>query len=242
MSPKLFGNIMHEYLNIILSQAEGKNNSLKRLEDAFNDTKALKEALFDLLESPEWDHKMPQNYNKEFLMGVIADCLVDSVQKFYHNWLKINLAGKSFDFIPEKTNEKPQYKELLRFGADNEYSLQINGRADLRIQTPEKDYIVDFKTGSTDRDQLIFYEYFYHRLDPQYTKVINSLFWKILDAVADEDKDKDRYVDQWKTRVENTLQACLETGYQTGLSLKDKKFSQAITRAELQRAAKKEEA
>lgn len=242
MSPILFGNIMHAYLNLILSQAEGENNSLSRLEDAFSDTDGLKEALFELLESSEWDHKMPQNYNKEFLFGVIADCLVDSVQKFYHNWLKVNLAGTSFEFIPEKSNEKPQYKELLRFGDDEEYSLQIGGRADLRIQTPEKDYIVDFKTGSTDRDQLIFYEYFYHRLDPQYTKVISSLFWKILDAVADEDKDKDKYVDQWKTRVENTLQACLETGYQTGVSLKDKELSQAITRTELQRATKKEEA
>ena len=45
--------------------------------------------------------------------------------------------------------------------AGKEYSIWISGKADLRVECPELNYIVDFKTGKGDDEQLIFYECLY---------------------------------------------------------------------------------
>lgn len=88
LSPLLFGNITHEFMGKILSRVAGKNSDLSRLETVFADAAGLKQELDKLLKSDTWNFKMPQNYNREFLFEVVADCLVDSVQQFL-----LSLAG-----------------------------------------------------------------------------------------------------------------------------------------------------
>ena len=247
LSPLLFGNITHEFMGIILSKVAGRNVDLTRLEKVFADTQMLKNELTTLLTSESWDSKMPQNYNRTFLLGVIADSLVDSVQQFYLRWLEPNLRNTTFEVLPEDSSVRTGYVELSNLGADFCFRVMIGGRADLRIHSPARDYIIDFKTGSAIEDQLIFYEHYYYdfykTLDPQareQLKAIHSLFWMVLESKADKEGGKSKKWDRWREDIGATLTECIQNGYHTGKSQTDKKSSQAITRADLQKAIRRE--
>ena len=239
ITPMLFGSIMHGFLSEVLQPLGGNHNGTKRLRDAFCDENALKLKLEELLSSSEFDHKLPQNYNRDFLFGVISDCLVRSVRDFYYQWLEPNLYGYSFRLIPEQermTNEEWQYKTLLSFGPQGEYKLEIHGKADLRISLPGQDFIVDFKTGKGDAEQLIFYEYFYYRLDPEYQNQLNSLFWMILDARRDSENLSDKKRQSWRDGLIQILDQCLSSGYGLGTKATDRERLKQITRADLWKA------
>ena len=244
VSPLLFGNITHEFMGKILKQVAGRNSNLSRLETLFGNSEALKEELIRSLQHEALDFMMPQNYNREFLFEVIADCLVDSVQQFYLRWLEPNLRNEAFELLPEDVDFRPEKIELTHLGEDFRFSVMLSGRADLRILSPGKDYIVDFKTGSADVDQLIFYEHYYYNFykysDPFEDDEIHSLFWMVLEGKAEREGAKiDRWRD-WRHQIGDTLSDCIRSGYHTGESQADKKKSQTITRADLQKATKKQ--
>lgn len=239
ISPMLFGTIMHSFLTDILLELQGQHQDTRRLRAAFQSPESLSKKLRKLLGSAQFDHKLPQNYNRDFLFGVISDCLVRSVRDFYYQWLEPNLYGYSFRLIPEQermTNEEWQYKTLLSFGPQGEYKLEIHGKADLRISLPGQDFIVDFKTGKGDAEQLIFYEYFYYRLDPEYQNQLNSLFWMILDARRDSENLSDKKRQSWRDGLIQILDQCLSSGYGLGTKATDRERLKQITRADLWKA------
>lgn len=247
LSPLLFGNITHEFMGRILGKVAGRNSDLSRLEAVFGDAGGLKQELMDLLESDNWNFKMPQNYNRDFLLEVVADCLVDSVQQFYYRWLEPNLRNATFEVLPEDSSVRTGYVELTNLDADFGFRVMIGGRADLRIHSPAKDYIIDFKTGSADEDQLIFYEHYYYdfykTLDPEewkQHKEILSLFWMVLESNPEAEGTKAKKWYKWRERISSTLSQCMDKGYHTGSSQDDKRKSQGITRSELQKAVRKQ--
>jgi ATP-dependent exoDNAse (exonuclease V) beta subunit len=51
----------------------------------------------------------------------------------------------------------------------------IKGIADLRLETPDKYHIIDFKTGNHDARQMVFYELYYYLLDEPFWQIKCSL-------------------------------------------------------------------
>ncbi len=248
LSPLLFGNITHEFMGKILGRVAGKNSDLSRVEAVFADAAGLKQELDKLLKSDTWDFKMPQNYNREFLFEVVADCLVDSVQQFYYRWLEPNLKNAGFELLPEDSEQRPEIVELTRLGDGFKFPVVLSGRADLRILSPAMDCIIDFKTGSAYEDQLIFYEHYYYDFyktedaeERKQHKKIHSLFWMVLEGKPEREGAKIGKWDKWRDRISTTLARCIEEGYYTGSSQEDKKKSQGITRSDLQQSSRKQQ-
>jgi hypothetical protein len=218
---------------------------LPRLERAFSDAKGLAATLNRILNDPDqlYLYKIPQNYNHEFLVSIISDNLVESIRVFYYEFLKPRLQGVSFKLIPEEkfmTKEEKEGRKLVCVNhAGKEYSIWISGKADLRVECPELNYIVDFKTGKGDDEQLIFYECLYYLLDKAWSaKELQSLFWQVFDQKTGGRKITDKRRQEWRGEQEENLKQILEQGFTLGKKAGDRVKLASVTRADLFRADK----
>jgi len=240
ISRKLFGALMHGFLGRVLNDLGEAHDDVQELAPVMDSTEELSRYLKELINSSIYLFKLPQNYNHAFLVSIMADCLSASVRDFYRKFLIPNLEGGSFCLIPEKdhmTREEREYKMLASQVLDEaEYEMLIHGKADLRIHTSEKNYIVDFKTGSHDREQLIFYEWFYYLLDEGYDgREIISRFWMILDRKPEEKTDEKKR-NKWREDMEKVLAERLQSGYPLARTVTNRRILQNITRGDLYRA------
>lgn len=245
LTRKLFGSIMHSFLSAVLLPLAKEDADLPRLERAFSDAKGLAATLNRILNDPDqlYLYKIPQNYNHEFLVSIISDNLVESIRVFYFEFLKPRLQGVSFKLIPEEnfmTKEEKEGRKLVCVNhAGKEYSIWISGKADLRVECPELNYIVDFKTGKGDDEQLIFYEWLYYLLDEAWAaKELQSLFWQVFDQKTGGRKITDKRRQEWRGEQEDNLKQILEQGFTVGKKAGDRVKLASVTRADLFRADK----
>ena len=239
ISPALFGTLMHHYFNEVLGEESRRHESLKELNLLFSDAHRLRTTLQQIIHSQEFYYKIPKNYNQDFLLVIISECLVDSLQQFYRRFIHHELRGSSFTLIPEgryMSDEERIYKELCQISHDEQiYRIMIRGRADLRIETPTRKIILDFKTGSAHVNQLIFYEYFYYLIEnPALEEELSSYFWQILDMSIDSknsvtQKKREQYIPE----INQGLLDCLEQGYGIAKKSESKGILQEITRSDL---------
>lgn len=238
ISRKLFGAILHGYLSQILQSLVGRHANLDKLQGTFLNPSKLRGILNELLAKSIYLYKIPQNYNHAFLLSIISDCLVDSIQQFYLEFLLPNLQNTPFELLPEeeemKADEK-KHKELVSLNHKGiRYSIGIRGKADLRIECPRENIIVDFKTGAYDSDQLIFYEWFYYLLENDYSgKALNSTFWMILKQAPEGKPITEAMRELWRDEMKQALAGCLESGFTLGKTARDRIELAGITRADL---------
>jgi len=245
ISRKLSGAIMHDFLSKVLQPLAGRDLTLWDIEPHLTDVETLAAVLDDLLNEEKlfYTYKIPQNYNKVFLTTIIKNSLVDSIKAFYWSYLAQNLKDENFRLIPEQDRETEGGKigkELLSIRLDDaDFSVRIRGRADLRIKTPKRDLIIDFKTGHHDNDQLYFYEWLYYRLDnPAEDLNLSSLFWLLFESKTEKSPaDLQKRLD-WKNQVEDALVNSLTSGYSLGSKVADRQDLTKITRADLYRINK----
>lgn len=246
ITPKLFGDFMHKFLALALGNLTEEGTDLSQVKRVFTDTDELTKLLATLIDLPKYRYCLPRNYNRDFLASVISECLVRSVQSFYHQYLKHVLTEGPFILIPESedySKEERNYQTLGSFGGDKRYRLQIKGRADLRIETPSKHIIVDFKTGNADTDQLAFYSYFYYLLRDDFDgKEINTLFWQILSETKDPASTNRDKTQKWRNSILQTLDTVLKTGYTVASTSTGRKKLSSITRGDKYRLGMKREA
>ncbi len=241
ISPKLFGNIMHAYFASILGELQGRHIGLERLEAIFGDRELLESELQKLIISRRFRYQIPKNYNADFLSEIIAKALSESLYRFYHDWVQKNLDRSSFTLIPETeamSEAEKDYKTLGTVYHDGkEYILRIRGKADLRIETDNQVYIVDFKTGNHDVRQLILYEWFYYLLDELFPENdVHAVFWNILDADSKPVMSKPEKRQQLKEDIKEIFLAMLCNGYTQGQKASDRNRLIKITRADLLKA------
>jgi len=241
IGPKLFGNIMHTYFASILGELQGRHNGLEKLEKLFGDRDYLEKELQKLIASSRFRYQIPKNYNADFLSEIIAQALSESLYRFYHDWVQKYLDRRSFTLLPEAevmSEAEKGYKQLSSVYLDGaEYSLFIRGKADLRIETEEQAFIVDFKTGNHDSRQLALYEWFYYLLDEVFPEnAVASLFWNILDADKKPELSKPERRQQLKEDILTSFLAMLANGYTPGVKTIDRSRLQNITRADLMTA------
>jgi len=239
MSPTLFGTLLHAYFARVLGSQAVEHRDLRILDALFNDGTALRKALEDLIHSPAFRYKMPQNYNADYLNSIIRDCLALSLREFYRRFMRKKFAHGPFVLIPE--NEEHGYRdnkrsELLQYQYKDElFKIIISGRADLRIEDKKSKCIVDFKTGGANKEQLIFYEWLYYLLDyPDEQEVVQSYFWLILDMKIDQKaKSTDRSRERYLQNIQSALALCLGHGFCLAQSSTERHKMKELSRSDL---------
>ncbi|MEN6445991.1 MAG: PD-(D/E)XK nuclease family protein [Candidatus Cloacimonas sp.] len=238
ISYKLFGNIMHTYFSTTLAKLKGEHTSVEQLEQLFGNNEKLERQLKEVINSAKHKYQIPKNYNADFLGDILAKRLAQSLNIFYTDWLKKQIDRREFILLPEMEElyeEEYVYKPLgvVQF-ADNDYTLSIKGRADLRIELENKAFIVDFKTGSHDYRQLCIYEWYYYLLDEVLPEdSVSSLFWNIFDPSGKMEGVKEDKRQKLKTQIFEHFLSCLANGYSTITKIADRQRLQNITRADL---------
>lgn len=240
ISRRLFGSLMHDFLWEVLKPLAGPHQDITPLELAFKDKSALRDILGRKISDELYLYKIPQNYNYEFLRGIISDCLVESVLQFYRDYLHPTLKSGPYRLIPEdlKTTKDETDAKLLHTVTHQgkKYSLLIRGRADLRIECPDKYYIIDFKTGSYEVDQLIFYEYFYYLIDSEHQDAkLESRFWEILNQKMADKASSPLKRTQWLDRTREAFATRLAEGFGLAKKAADRQYLIRISRADLYR-------
>lgn len=235
ISPVLFGLLLHSYFGKVLAQDEGIRNSFARLDEIFNDRELLSQTLKEIIDSDAYRYKIPRNYNYIYLNYIVSERLAISLQEFYQLYLKKRIQDGGFSLIPEDAVKGNLEKRLLVHKyAGREYQIVLRGRADLRIETPQKLYIVDFKTGSAYSEQLIFYEWLYYLLDnPELAEQIESSFWKILEMEIASESSSIKKRDSYLESIVNALTANFESGYGMARTVQDRANYQEISRSDL---------
>lgn len=110
-----------------------------------------------------------------YLNEVLFPRLIDNIEKFLevlHEELK-DTKIKRIEAEKESTTKNVAYLEHKGI------QIVLNGRADLLIETEKARYIIDFKTGSYDKNQLEFYALMFYGSDtslPVYSATYN--FWE----------------------------------------------------------------
>ena len=170
MSPKVLGNILHKALEDIF-----KTNWKNILNDS-NKLLLSKEEIKKYLEKYIWQENLKiENFMELYLNEVLFPRLIDNIEKFLevlHEELK-DTKIKRIEAEKESTTKNVAYLEHKGI------QIVLNGRADLLIETEKARYIIDFKTGSYDKNQLEFYALMFYGSDtslPVYSATYN--FWE----------------------------------------------------------------
>lgn len=239
VSPSLFGTLMHYYFNEVLGEEPHRYEDVEALRGLFSDGDRLRITLQQIIQSRDFYYKIPKNYNQDFLLAIISECLADSLQQFYSRFFLYRLRRGSFTLIPERrfmSNIEQEYKELCRLAHEEQiFKVMIRGKADLRIETPTGKMILDFKTGAAHVNQLIFYEYFYYLIeDPGMETELSSYFWQILNMRIDSEHTVTQGKrEQYISDISQSLQECITEGYGLAQKAAHKGILQEITRSDL---------
>ncbi len=239
LNRKLFGALLHYWLACVLPSDPGRCYRLADLAACLEDTDFLSQKLQSVISSVNYRYKLPHNYNQEFLTEVIAACLVESVRRFHQEFLASTLRDEAWLVLPEPERRDwndEDYKTLCsQSHSGTEYCLKIRGQADLRLESPTRCVIVDFKTGGHEDDQLLFYEWYYYLLnDSLDDRELRSIFWMILRHEIEGETNPNKR-EKWRTRMRELLANCLTQGYPQAPKVANRRELTGITRADLYR-------
>ena len=192
ISVKILGIILHLTLEKIFK--ENWKNILQSSENLLISDNVIEDYLEKIISKEKLKiESFMSNYIKE----VLIPRFVSNIEKF----LKIlyeELKGEKILRIQAEKDTKTEKKVYLKY---NEIEVFLDGRADLLIETSKARYIIDFKTGGYNKEQLEFYEIMFYGSDnslPVYSAVYN--FWdeqeskkfKFEDNLVENLADKDR--------------------------------------------------
>ncbi len=217
---KFFGDLQHQFLSqVFLKYLAAHPKSLIR-DPALINEQSLAAVLKSLLQDDKMQYKIPKNHNREFLHEIMAENLIDCVKWVFWEFLPQFGAGwkDQVAIIPEQQGlraEEKNFKTVIA-SADNDLQipLTIRGKADLRIETPLQNYIIDFKTGKGSIDQLIFYEYFYYLIGAQEPlPKCDSRFCQIFDREGKDEGITAKKREAWLAKILHQLELISKFGY-----------------------------
>ena len=204
MSPKVLGNILHKTLEDIF-----KTNWKNILKDSTN-LILSKEEIKEYSERHIWKEKLKiENFMELYLDEVLFPRLINNIE----NFLKVLYEELKDSKIQRIEAEKESTTKNVAYLEYKGIQVILNGRADLLIETDKARYIIDFKTGSYNKDQLEFYSIMFYGSDnslPVYSAAYN--FWE-------EEKDFDFskhliiQLDEKDNNFKTFLKEFLETKY-----------------------------
>ena len=130
---KIFGNVIHSfYENVVMKNKEKLENKTFKA-----DKNQLAEILENVLNS--FDYKVPKEY-LEFYKKVSFEEILKSAEKYF---------GELVDKLESEKNIQIYFEERIKLSSEKELleNVYINGVTDLHIETSDKDYLFDYKSG-----------------------------------------------------------------------------------------------
>ncbi|HNW58617.1 MAG TPA: PD-(D/E)XK nuclease family protein [bacterium] len=172
--------------------------------------------------------KLPKNHELTYFREFILPLIRASCQTFYtqlHERFQLDrMAPRVY---PEAgfTSETEKTPKLFLTAAASGLPLDLFllGRADLRIEygEPVQAFLVDYKTGQYEEEQLWFYELFYYLIEqPEMLNRVHSCIYKILQSRFEgyykkrmKKQTKQEVLTQFRLEIAATLQEIAAAGY-----------------------------
>lgn len=242
-SSRLIGMIVHDAMNLVWRNVlRDQQNKPVVLRQADLSAAQWHKALQTVLDSSDYDLKVPHNYTDVYFAEIVLPIVAENCSRFVDH-----LTGKWGErpvmIYPEAEWEKRQFKEILS-ATENalECRVCIHGRADLRLEEVNGNefYIVDYKTGAYDADQLNWYESYYYLLEhPEWSERVDSIF-----VVLTENSDRPVIKSNRrqglrsgpqviKLRLQEILQHIAQDGFTVPAQKTQARIWQEVTRADL---------
>ncbi len=227
-SNKLIGNLAHDIITRVWNNLD-ETCAGPLFGYDFGSIKAdfISKTIFKTIQQIHYFYKLPHNHAKIYFEKILVPSLTDGIVSFFQFMNRLKPANAAMEILPEKEYAQRDEQSAKAFLKADENALvmdiKIRGRADLRINIPEKQqhYIIDYKTGGFDGDQLVFYELFYFLLThPEKTDQVKSFFYQLFDAKETEllntkkrNMSKQQIFDQFKADTLVTLQKLTNNGF-----------------------------
>jgi hypothetical protein len=249
LSRKMFGTLLHKYLSVITSRLSEQNKGTLAMKWEWINNEFLTNNLKAALSDPILLYQIPRNYNWDYLKELMNPFLIETASWFFHVGLAKDedFNNKFIRLIPETesmTKSEKQYKTLIH-PQDNNHSLSvaIRGRADLRLETDEKCFIIDFKTGDSDALQLLFYMWSYYLIEhPELEDNIRCAIYKLMDKKLlwqDYKSKSDPAI--LVTKLLESIDKLVTDGYGPALDASSRRYFIDVTRADLLKSLSVEE-
>ncbi|MBN2001444.1 PD-(D/E)XK nuclease family protein, partial [candidate division KSB1 bacterium] len=239
-SGKLLGIIIHDIITTVWNELIVSNSGLLFGYNFDIPEKIIHKAIDRILSSPDYYLRLPHNYALIYFDKILRFFIVQAVKIFFTQLANLNLDKKKIDVFPEKeysTAEEQEYKILLNAGENpGGFTVRIKGRADLRIEVPEEKhhYIFDYKTGTYQDEQLLFYELFYYLLEDP-TLQVDSLFVDVFNNKLKKINYRKKSKSELLFTLQQNIVEHLTHIYQNGFDLQKKPVGwfPEITRADV---------
>lgn len=221
---QLIGVITHDTFRLLFETIEKDKIDI-------NDTSLIKQIIdkifddyFISFKEENYIYKLPNNVGAIFFQKVILEFIRESAVYFI-KMIKQTIGDKSIKLIPEKNDLSREEVRgvsipLYDYFKENPLTLHITAKSDLRIETDDKRFIYDYKSGSGEPDkiQLKFYEFFYYLFDNK-ARIddLFSYFYMVFKKDFISNDNKENLIDI----IMNCLCELFEKGY---FSLPEKKY------------------
>jgi hypothetical protein len=238
---KMFGKLLHLYLMVITQRLAEQHNGVLSMKWEWINNDFLTRNLEHTLAKPLLAYQLPANYNRHYLSELMSPFLIDTAAWFFHVGLarEQDFAESITVLIPESedsTLAEQQYKVLLSpEDTGLGIGISIRGRADLRLETQQKRFIIDFKTGGYDELQLLFYKWFYYLIEqPELEDKVRTAVYRLLDKDMDWLELKRAYSkDKLKPALLDSMKGITLQGYEPDCKGTNQWDAVDITRVDL---------
>jgi hypothetical protein len=260
LNRKMFGILLHQYLMKITTRLAEQHQGILSMKWEWINHQFLRENLSSTLTHPLLTYQLPQNYNADYLTAFLSPFLIETAYWFFRTELAgdVDFTGEIITLIPETgdmTDLESQYKILplpplvenvLPDSSGNlppvqndkscsMFQIKIRGIADLRLETPPKRFIIDFKTGDSDLLQLLFYMWFYYLIDqPDLAGKVRAGIYKLMDKQLHWLDYKQ--IQNPEKLPQAILQALIDIsseGYKPAADAKQKRYFASVSRSDL---------
>jgi hypothetical protein len=231
-SPMLIGNFAHECLNLVWRDLLEQNILSTTFEFSNISESIVHNAIQKALRQDRFYFSSPHNHAHIYFQEFLLPRIKTGILHFFQYLDKIGLSNTPLEIFPEQ-DVYMRRDDYVPFIPSNkiDFTINISGRADLRIESPEKDlyYIFDYKTGGFNRKQLLLYELYYYLIEEKApVERVFSYFYQVLDAAGKElrefnrRKPKNQILEEFKQNVRDQVNELWKNGF----TLPDKRAKQ----------------
>ncbi|MEJ6951996.1 PD-(D/E)XK nuclease family protein [Natronospora cellulosivora (SeqCode)] len=208
LGARILGIIIHDIFAEVLSNVDIINTSLKS-----SSIDKFVERCFSRY------YLRINNYYRKYYENIMLTAIKESLSFFIKRISKIvneDILALRTEWVPEDKDDRTFYKHSFEEDGEFQNSKEIspksikfylNGRVDLLIETREKKYIIDFKTGSGSDDQLDFYSLLLNQEEDEKNLIEKSIY-NVLEQNFEKGESGTEL--EFKEKLEESLSLFLE--------------------------------
>ena len=231
-SPMLIGNFVHECLNLVWRDLLEQNILSSTFDFGTIAESIIQNAIQKTLRQDRFYFASPHNHAHIYFEEFLLPRIQSGILQFFQYLDKIGLSNIPLDIFPEQDVYMRRDDYVPFITSDKiDFTINISGRADLRIELPEKGlyYIFDYKTGRFSREQLLLYELYYYLIEEKApVERVFSHFYQVLDAAGKELREFNHRKPKSEilTEFEKNVRDQVNELWKNGFTLPDKRAKQ----------------